>query len=106
MFTKIAAALGVTARFVGEEPTSVVTGAYNRIMREELPKAGIECVVVPRKTAGETVISASTVRRALQTGDSQTLEALVPPTTWNWLQSPAAVPVVERIRRTNNVVHY
>ena len=106
VFTKIAAALGVTARFVGEEPTSVVTGAYNRIMREELPKAGIECVVVPRKTAGETVISASTVRRALQTGDSQTLEALVPPTTWNWLQSPAAVPVVERIRRTNNVVHY
>lgn len=106
VFTKIAAALGVTARFVGEEPTSVVTGAYNRIMREELPKAGIECVVVPRKTAGEAVISASTVRRALQTGDSQTLAALVPPTTWNWLQSPAAVPVVERIRRTNNVVHY
>ena len=51
VFTKIAAALNITARYVGEEPASQVTGLYNQIMCEQLPKAGIECVVVPRKEA-------------------------------------------------------
>lgn len=106
VFTRIAAALGVTARFVGEEPTSVVTGAYNRIMREELPKAGIDCVVVPRKEAGGRAISASTVRSALQAGDWAMLKTLVPPTTLAWLQSPDAEPVLKAIRRAGNVVHY
>ena len=32
VFTKIAQALGVTERYVGEEPTSQVTGLYNKIM--------------------------------------------------------------------------
>ena len=41
VFTKIAAALNITARYVGEEPTSQVTGLYNQIMCEQLPKAGI-----------------------------------------------------------------
>ena len=43
VFTKIAKALNITARYVGEEPTSQVTGLYNEIMREQLPKAGIGC---------------------------------------------------------------
>ena len=34
VFTKIAAALNITARYVGEEPTSQVTGLYNQIMCE------------------------------------------------------------------------
>ncbi|MGN0708445.1 MAG: [citrate (pro-3S)-lyase] ligase [Faecalibacterium sp.] len=106
VFTKIAAALGVTARFVGEEPTSVVTSAYNRIMCEELPKTGVDCVVVPRKAVDGKAISASTVRSALQTGDWAALQTLVPPTTLAWLQSPAAVPVVEAIRKAKDVVHY
>ena len=40
VFTKIAKALNITARYVGEEPTSQVTGLYNQIMCEQLPKAG------------------------------------------------------------------
>lgn len=68
VFTKIAAALNITARYVGEEPTSQVTGLYNQIMCEQLPKAGIECVVVPRKeaTARPSVLppSASACRAA------------------------------------------
>ena len=35
VFTKIAAALNITARYVGEEPTSQVTGLYNQIMCEQ-----------------------------------------------------------------------
>ncbi len=49
VFTKIAAALGINRRYVGEEPTSLVTGIYNQIMSEKLLENGIECIIVPRK---------------------------------------------------------
>ncbi len=106
VFKKIAAALGVTARYVGEEPTSVVTGAYNRIMSEELPKAGIECVVVPRKEAEGKPISASTVRSLLKDGKFEELKELVPETTYDYFVSDEAKPVIERIKSAENVVHY
>ena len=106
VFTRIAQALNVTHRFVGEEPTSQVTGLYNKIMAEELPKAGIQCHIIPRKEAGGKAISASTVRVALQNGDWERLKSLVPPTTLDYFTSPEAVPVLERIRRAGNVIHY
>lgn len=106
VFTKIAAALNVTARYVGEEPTSQVTGLYNQIMAQQLPKAGIECVIVPRKQAGGKAISASTVRQCLQSGDWAALAQLVPQTTLDYFQSDAAKPVLEKIRQAGNVVHY
>ena len=106
VFTRIAQALNVTQRFVGEEPTSQVTGLYNRIMAQELPKAGVQCHVIPRREAGGKAISASTVRAALQNGDWDTLKALVPATTLDYFTSPEAAPVLERIRRAGNVVHY
>ena len=92
VFTKIAAALNITARYVGEEPTSQVTGLYNQIMCEQLPKAGIECVVVPRKEANGKAISASTVRQCLQSGDWDTLETLLPKTSLDYFRSPEADP--------------
>ena len=106
VFTKIAKALNITARYVGEEPTSQVTGLYNQIMQEQLPKAGMECIVIPRKEVNGKAISASTVRVALQNGDWDTLKTLVPPSTFRYFTSPEAVPVLERIRRARNVVHY
>lgn len=106
VFTKIAEALGITRRYVGEEPTSVVTGLYNRIMAESLPRAGIECVVVPRKEAAGSPISASTVRRCLKTGDWDALRALVPESTLRFFESEEALPVLQRIRQSENVVHY
>lgn len=106
VFTHIAAALGVTARYVGEEPASQVTGAYNEIMDRELPKAGIECVDIPRKEARGAAISASTVRCALRDRDWVTLRALVPETTYNYFTSPEAGVVIEAIRQAMDVVHY
>ena len=106
VFTKIAAALNITARYVGEEPTSQVTGLYNKIMYEQLPKSGIDCIVIPRREANGKAISASTVRQCLQTGDWATLETLVPQTTLDYFQSPEAAPVLARIRNAGNVVHY
>lgn len=106
VFAKIAQALNVTHRFVGEEPTSQVTGIYNRIMAEELPKGGTACHIIPRKEAGGKAISASTVRQALQQENWELLQTLVPATTYRYFTSPEAAPVLERIRRAGNVVHY
>ena len=106
VFTRIAKALNITARYVGEEPVSQVTGLYNEIMREQLPKAGIDCIVVPRKEANGKAISASAVRQCLQSGDWDTLKALLPQTSLDYFRSPEAAPVLERICKAGNVVHY
>lgn len=106
VFTRIAAQLGITRRYVGEEPTSLVTGIYNQIMTEKLPEQGIECVVVPRKQCGTSVISASTVRRAIQENDIVVLENMLPRTTLDYFLSEASKPVKERIQQAGDVVHY
>ena len=106
VFARIAKALNVTVRYVGEEPTSQVTGLYNQIMAAQLPAAGIDCRVIPRKAVDGKTISASTVRQALQAGDWDKLKTLVPPTTLQYFTSPEAAPVLDRIRRAGNVVHY
>ena len=106
VFTRIAEVLSVTRRYVGEEPSSQVTAIYNQIMAEQLPLAGIECVVIPRKQALDKPISASAVRRLLQKRDFETLEKLVPVTTLNYFKSPEASSVIERICKAEDVVHY
>ena len=68
IFTQIAAALGITDRFVGDEPTSVVTGIYNEILSTALPEAGVACHIIPRKEADGKAISASTVRSCIHDG--------------------------------------
>ena len=106
VFGRIAQALGVNIRFVGEEPTSQVTGIYNSIMAQALPEMGIQCRIIPRKEAQGRPISASTVRTALKEEDWDTLKALVPETTLRYFRSDKARPVLEKIRRAENVVHY
>jgi len=98
--------LGITCRAVGEEPLSLVTGIYNRIMQEELPKAGVSVDIIPRFETGGKPVSASDVRSALKKGDMQKLAALVPASTRRYFESPEAAPVIARIRAADNVVHY
>lgn len=106
IFTEIAQTLGINRRYVGEEPTSLVTGIYNNIMSEKLPGNGIECVIVPRKTDGEKAISASTVRQAIKDNDMNTLKKLVPESTQRYFESEGAKDVIARIRNEENVIHY
>ena len=106
VFAKIASATGINVRYVGEEPTSLVTGIYNLIMQEELPKAGVACVVVPRKESAGKAISASTVRQLLKEGRFDELRGLVPPSTLRYFESSEAAPVLTRIRSEKNVIHY
>lgn len=106
VFTKIAATLGITRRYVGEETTSLVTGIYNQIMAEKLPENGIECIIVPRKKSQGQCISASTVRQILKEENWQLLRELVPETTFEYFRSPEAQPVIQQIRASQNIIHY
>ncbi len=90
VFKRIAEALNITARWVGEEPNDTVTALYNRVMTERLPEADIRCVVLPRREANGVPISASAVRACLARGDFEALPSLVPRTTLDCLTSPEA----------------
>jgi len=83
----IAPAMNITRRYVGTEPLSPVTNAYNRILLAELPPRGIEVREIPRVECGDAPISASRVRQLLQEGALEELQALVPPTTWQYLSN-------------------
>ena len=83
---EIAPELGITIRFVGEEPTDNVTRQYNETMKRLLPRYGIEFHEIPRKTFGEEIISASKVREALHAGDFDKIKTLVPATTYEYLR--------------------
>lgn len=106
VFARIADVLKISVRYVGEEPTSQVTGIYNEIMSQELPKAGVECIIIPRKEANGVAISASTVRLVLQGREWAKLRALVPNTTYDYFTSPEAVAVISAIRQAGDVAHY
>ena len=76
--TRIAPALGVTKRFVGEEPFSPTTRAYNERMKALLPEKGIELIEIPRLAD----ISASRVRALLRAGKYEKTAEAVPETTY------------------------
>ena len=106
IFQRIAATLGITRRYVGDEPLSQVTNLYNQIMQKALPACGIECVILPRKEQNGQAISASVVRQALQTDDFARLAALVPSTTLEYFQSDEAAPIRRAIASAGNVIHH
>jgi len=96
-------ALGITARYVGEEPYCPVTERYNRAMAEGLPAAGVAFHVIPRKADGGEPISASRVRRILhEGGDVDAVRHLVPDATYEFLCSPRGAEVVARIRASSS----
>lgn len=77
----IAPALGITKRFVGEEPTDKVTRQYNQQMQDLLGDFGIELEIIPRKELDGVAISASNVRRYMKEGNWEAVKKLVPETT-------------------------
>ena len=82
-----APALHITRRFVGTEPLSPVTDAYNRQLMAFLPGRGVEVTLIPRKEQDGAPISASRVRALLAEGRVEETRALVPATTFAYLQS-------------------
>ncbi len=106
LFEQIAGALNIAARYAGEEPSSQVTGLYNQVMAQELPKHGIRFVEVPRAALDGTPISASTVRKFIHDGNLEAIRPLVPEPTWQFFHTPEAGPVIAAIRDAGDVIHY
>lgn len=98
--TRIAPALNITIRFVGEEPTDKTTLAYNNAMREVFAQNGIELKEIPREQKGNQIVSASSVRKALSEDDWETVYRMVPKTTLIYLKSPAGQEVIRKIKMT------
>jgi [citrate (pro-3S)-lyase] ligase len=86
VFTKyFAPKFGITHRFVGTEPLSPMTNAYNEALKQHLPHAGIELHEIPRLEADGAPVSASRVRALLQEGNTEALAQLLPETTLAYL---------------------
>jgi [citrate (pro-3S)-lyase] ligase len=94
----IAPALGISLRFVGEEPCCAVTSEYNKIMQEFLPGQGVQVEVVPRKLHNGQPISASRVRELIRMNKINEIEELVPESTYRFLTSPEAGEIVSAIQ--------
>lgn len=91
----LAPALGITHRFVGDEPFCSLTRAYNQRMHDILssPHAhgpAIDVVELARMEKGGAPISASRVRKLYAERDWRAVSALVPAGTQAFLQRLAA----------------
>ena len=106
VFEKIAAALNLSARYVGEEKSSHVTALYNRTMAELLPRMGLAFREIPRLQADGETVSASTVRQAIHDGRLEDYRQLLPQTTYDYFMSGEAAPVAAAIRAMPDPRHY
>ena len=83
---RFAAELGITKRFVGEEPFDPLTMQYNKRMKQVFPEHGVQLIELPRAQCDGSVISASTVRKLLRAHALAELDGYVPETTYRYLE--------------------
>ena len=88
---KIACRLGVKKRFVGEEPNDNVTRQYNEAMKRILPAYGIQVIEMPRLKCNNRVISASVVRKCLNSGNTEMVKEYVPYNVYMFLKNKSMV---------------
>ena len=81
-----APAFSVQTRYVGTEPLSVLTDQYNQVLKDNLPKQGVDVVEIPRLAMGNIPVSASAVRAAWENKDWDMVKSLVPATTFAYLK--------------------
>lgn len=82
----IAPRLNISIRFIGTEPTDLITRQYNETMKKILPNHGIEVNEITRKAQGESIISASIVRRYLKEHKLEMIKDMVPESTYVFLE--------------------
>ena len=93
---RIAPALAITNRTVGEEPADPVTAIYNETLISTL-EGKINLTIVPRiKTHEGETISASRVRELFLEGDLAGLRPYVPETTYRYLVSCEGQAILKR----------
>ncbi len=66
--SRIAPSLKAEVRFVGSEPTDLLTCRYNELMHGQLEKLGISVVEFQRKELDGAAVSASQLRKSLDEG--------------------------------------
>lgn len=81
----IAPAFKINVRIVGEEPSDPVTAQYNHDMKVILRHEGVDVIEIPRKRYGDEIISASRVRKLLETKQFDVLKKYVPQSTLKYL---------------------
>lgn len=106
VFKKIADTLGIRRRYVGEEPNSHTTCLYNQVMAQKMPEMGLECHIIPRKTAGGQVISASTVRQAIHDGQLESVRSMLPDTTYRYFAGPEGAQTVAALKAARDLIHH
>lgn len=84
---KIAPYFGVTRRFVGTEPFSPTTNAYNSELKRRLPEYGIGLIEIPRLALDGEAVSASRVRERIRAGEWENIARLVPPSSLRMIRS-------------------
>ena len=96
--------LGITRRYVGTEPYSPTTRAYNAAMKKLLTTCGVEVIEVERKSLGTDsgghpdFISATKIRKAISEDNLDSVLDFLPPCTLAYLRSPASTAVREALR--------
>lgn len=94
---RICPIFNIKKRYIGDEPLCKMTSKYNNNILNIFPKFGIDVEVVPRKNSFDFPISATEVRKKIAQGDFESLKSLVPETTYNYLISNEAIPILEKI---------
>lgn len=87
--------LGITKRFVGDEPFCEVTRRYNDAMRRILPEYNMELIEIPRKKYGEMQISASHVRDCILKENYEKIRAIVPVSTFTYITSEVGKEIIK-----------
>ncbi len=79
--------LKIKKRFLGTEPLSPVTNAYNRELMANLGQYGVEVIEIPRMEEDGQPVSASRVRELILSGRAELTRPLVPDATYDYIMN-------------------
>lgn len=95
---KIAKDLEIDIRFLGSEPTDVVTLAYNESLSDILESNEIDVKIIQRKEFDDKPISASYVRNLLKENRLNEAYKLLPQSTIDFLKTVKGIQIIEKIK--------
>lgn len=90
--------LGITRRYVGEEPYCKVTRTYIETMNLMLQANGVGCEIIPRLEVGSEAISASMVRACIRDNRLEDIKTIVPKTTYDFFKSERGQALIEKMK--------
>lgn len=97
---KIAQDLEIDIRFFGEEPTDIVTLNYNNTLKKILEDNSIDVKIIKRKQLDKTIISASYVRKLIESSKIEEAYKFLPQATIEYLKSEEGQRIVEKIQES------